>query len=700
MVELRGRSDPGRIGRFSIIGVLGTGGFGRVYVAGQRDRAAELVAVKVMLSPLASDPRLRKRFEGEIAAVSDLTSEYVPRLKDYGLDSDVLWLATDLVRGPSLHQVVWFSKTPLTERTVRGLGLCLAAALRDIHAAKLVHRDFKPGNVLLARDGPRIIDFGLAHLTDAAHQTASGQALCSPDYAPPEQRRQLKDAVEPADVFTLGGTLLYAATGHPPFSARRPPSSSPPKLSGVPDALYDVIAKCLHNDQELRPTVAELVARFEDLTGISAAEARLAFASALTDEMVNVMDAWQRELEDVLRRAAPGPGTAGIQAAAGSAAQWPALGMQPTMVPTDAQAPTGVLPGNRDRPSLTVPMPAPRPAPAREQRARPGWSQSLGDWIRAPAAATNDQVVAASLGGLVAVFAAGSGNDLGKVNLGVPVRSAVLPPWSLDTGLAYASGADGVVYAIDLAAGAHWPLFRPVAGTVGPPVAVGDYLYALTADGRVWEINPVDARDADLVCELHVPALGLFAAGDGKLVAATAAGTVYLVRPDSGRVRPLPVRGLVFGAPAAAAGWLYTACADGRLWSTRLDETRDGGARHMVLDIGVPVHAAPVHDRGRLYVGASDGKVRVFSVAGDAAGMPKLLWTSQQLRGEVSGIAVRDGTVMVAAGRSLSVLDGAGHHPIPWSARGLISGAPALTDDFICVTSLDGTVSRVDREEA
>jgi PQQ-like domain len=174
---------------------------------------------------------------------------------------------------------------------------------------------------------------------------------------------------------------------------------------------------------------------------------------------------------------------------------------------------------------------------------------------------------------------------------------------------------------------------------------------------------------------------------------------VWVIRPAARVSRPLlTTRGLVFGAPAAAGGWLYIAGTDGRIWSARLDAAQDDEAKHAVLDIGVPVHAAPVVDHGRLYVGGSDGKVRVFGVSRDAASAPALLWTSPELGGEVSGIAARDGTVVAAAGRSLSMLDGTGHHPIAWSAEGLISGAPVLTDDYIYVTSLNA-VSCLARDE-
>src|ERR1700689_4301566 len=208
MIRPRLSSDPDRIGEFRVIGRLGAGGFGTVYVARRQDRPGELVAVKVMQSRLAGNPAFRSRFSKEILAIKRVSSRYVPHLESHGIQDEALWLATQLVHGPSLDQVVQHSGK-LPERTVRRLGLGIALGLRDIHKAKAVHRDLKPGNVLLIADGPRIIDFGLAHLTDAEHQTAAGLPMFSPDYAPPEQRERLLDAVKPADVFTFGGTLLF-----------------------------------------------------------------------------------------------------------------------------------------------------------------------------------------------------------------------------------------------------------------------------------------------------------------------------------------------------------------------------------------------------------------------------------------------------------------------------------------------------------
>jgi len=689
MIEPRRRNDPEQVGNFRVIGRLGAGGFGKVYVAGGLGRAGELVAVKVMQSELAGDPAFRARFAREIRAIERVRSDFVPRLKGHGADDEALWLATELVPGPSLHQVVRRSG-PLPERTVWCLALGIATALNDIHGAGLVHRDLKPGNVLLVPDRPRIIDFGLAHLTGADHQTASGLPMCSPEYAPPEQRRSLAEARNPpTDVFTLGGTLLFAATGHPPYGRGRDPATAPPNLADLPGSLYDVIAQCLCDAEDARPILADLVAYFQQRAGAAAGGDGLAFASVLTARITEEINAWQRDLDEVVRLAAAGR-TAGPRGDARGPG-WPAPGGGSTSPLTDAVALTEMFGRNRDGGRITMPEPAlARSRPASGQGAEVQWRRGLGDWLRAPVAVVRDRVVAASLSGVVACFAARSGNLLGHANLGVPVRWPVLPPEATSTSWAYAGGADGVLYAIDLASGHHWALLYASSAIEGPPVTVADHIYALSADGCVWEIDARASSEPALLCHLGGPALGTLTVADGTIIAASAEGCVYAIDPADRTIRwRRPTGGLVFGAPGVGAGWLYLAGTDGRLWSVRID-----GSQHATLDMGVPVHAAVVHDEGRLYVGGADGRVRAFNVSGGFAAEPALLWTSPEIGGEVSGIAAQGGTVVATAGRTLTVLDRASGNRRAWSSAGTsITAAPVIAENLIYTASLDGTVA-------
>jgi outer membrane protein assembly factor BamB len=688
MIEPWHRGFPKRIGEFRIIGRLGRGGFGTVFV-GWHEGTGELAAVKVLQSELARDPDFRARFGKETRAIAQAFSPYVPQLKDHGVDGETLWLATELVRGPSLAQVIPRSGA-LPERTVWQLALGIAAALREIHGAGLLHRDLKPGNVLLVPDGPRIIDFGLAHLTEADHQTASGLPMCSPEYAPPEQRRSLREALEYADVFTFGGTLLFAATGHPPFGAARTPLPGPPNLAGLPDSLYDVVAQCLCQDELARPRVPELIAYFEGLAGVEAAGGDRAFASVLTDWAVQVIEAWQRELDDVIRLARTGQPEVGDRPGPGHPARLRETAPQLTAALTDAHAPTYMFTGHRDHGTMTIPAAAPvRARPVEGDGFKLQWTIRLGDWIRAPVAVTSGMAVAATLGGVVAGFALRNGNVLGQAaNLGVPVRSAVLPPGATPADWAYVGGADGVMYGVDLTSGRHWPVLYSAGAIEGPPVPVGGFVYALSADGCVHEIDAYMVSEPEVVCRLDGPVLGTLSAADGVLIVASAEGWVYAIDPDDRAVRRLcQPGGPVFGAPATVGGRVHIAGSDGRLWSVRVD-----GGEPAVLDIGVPVHASVVHDRGLLYVGGSDGMVRAYGIAG--TGEPVPLWLSEEIGGEVSGVAVCDGTVVAAAGRTLTALDGTtGERRARFLAKTLITAAPVMKDGLIYIASLDGAVS-------
>jgi|ERR1035441_1892815 outer membrane protein assembly factor BamB len=690
MITPRRKNDPDQFGAFRVIGRLGKGGFGNVYVAGRRGWTGELVAVKVMHSRLAGNADFRFRFAQEIQAIERVNSEYIPGLKGHDADDEAVWLATELVRGPSLQQVVERSG-PLPEWTIWRLALGMARALCDIHGAGLVHRDLKPGNVLLVREGPRIIDFGLAHLTEADHQTASGLPLCSPAYAPPEQRRRLRDADKAADIFTLGGTLLFAATGHAPYGGEWDPLPAAPNLAGLPNALGDVISHCLYHDERARPSLAELVAYFAFQADTAAGHDEPAFASVLTAGITKVIGTWHRELDEVTRSAGAGPAGAGPWDEPGPA-RLPTPGMRPTAPYPDAPARTVMFPRDRDDGRITLPEPAVGASqPFGGQRDDLRWKVQLGDWVRAPVTVTRDMAVAASLGGVVTCFDVRSGNVLGQANLGAPVRSAVLLPGGPHAGRAYAGADDGVVYQIDLASGRYRPLLYATGAIEGPPVAVGGRIYALSADGCVYEADAHTSGEAAVLCDLGVPALGTLTVADGTVIAASAEGCVYAIDTAERAVRwHLPTSGLIFGAPAAVAGWLYIAGTDGQLWSARIDDRR----RRTMLDIGAPVHTAPVHDRGRLYVGGGDGKVRAFDISGTCAAKPALLWTRGVIGGEVSGIAALGGTVVAAAGRTLTALDGASGEPRASSSPGtLMTAAPVLNEDLVYVAGLDGTVS-------
>ncbi|MGW7460878.1 bifunctional serine/threonine-protein kinase/ABC transporter substrate-binding protein [Streptomyces sp. NPDC054797] len=256
------RADPAAIGGNRLLGRLGSGGMGTVYLA--RSATGTLVAVKVIRADHAEKPDFRIRFRREVEAAGQLAGRWVVPVVAADPEAREPWLATPFVPGPSLAEAVG-GYGPLPARSVRTLGARLAEALEQVHAAGLVHRDVKPGNILLAPDGPRLIDFGIARAEGAATLTSVDAVLGTPGYMAPEQARLGgPPAGAASDVFSLGCVLAYAATGHGPFGGGHAAAvvyrtvHDEPELDGLPGELLDVVLACLAKDPAARPTPARL----------------------------------------------------------------------------------------------------------------------------------------------------------------------------------------------------------------------------------------------------------------------------------------------------------------------------------------------------------------------------------------------------------------------------------------------------------
>src|SRR4051794_38006494 len=206
------RQDPVRVGSYRPLGRLGVGAMGRVYLA--RSAAGRLVAVKTIRPEYADEPDFRARFTREVAAARRVSGVFTAAVVAADPDAPVPWLATAYVPAPSLSRLV-AACGPLPVPAVRWLAAGCAEALDSIHDAGLVHRDLKPSNVLVSRDGPRVIDFGVARAVERAQLSATRGSLGTPAYMAPEQARDTRQASPASDVFSLGSTLAYAATGHP-----------------------------------------------------------------------------------------------------------------------------------------------------------------------------------------------------------------------------------------------------------------------------------------------------------------------------------------------------------------------------------------------------------------------------------------------------------------------------------------------------
>ncbi|MFZ4158325.1 protein kinase domain-containing protein [Streptomyces griseoincarnatus] len=265
--------EPTVVGPYRLLGRLGSGGMGRVYLG--RSAGGRTVAVKIVHPHFALDEEFRARFRREVDAARRVGGAWTAPVLDADPDARVPWVATAYAAGPSLTAAVT-ELGPLPEHTVRTLGAGLAEALAAVHGLGLVHRDVKPSNVLLTLDGPLLIDFGIARAIGGTSRTKSGESTASltstgvsigsPGYMSPEQILG-KGVTGAADVFSLGAVLAYAATGAPPF----PGDSSaallyrvvhePPELDGLTGDLREVTEACLDKDPSARPSPAGITGR-------------------------------------------------------------------------------------------------------------------------------------------------------------------------------------------------------------------------------------------------------------------------------------------------------------------------------------------------------------------------------------------------------------------------------------------------------
>ena len=256
------RWDPERIGSYAIIGRLGAGAMGQVFLA--RSTAGRLVAVKTIRVELAEEAGFRARFAREVAAASRVSGVFTAAVIEADPDADLPWVATAYVPAPSLSMLVKRAG-PLPVPAVRWLAAGCAEALQSIHGAGLLHRDVKPSNVLVAPDGPRVIDFGVARAAERVQLTTTRGAAGTPAYMAPEQARDATQASPASDVFSLGATLVYAATGHPPYQGETVMdilvrlATEPPDLDGLPAELMGLVAACLERVPRDRPSDAAIL---------------------------------------------------------------------------------------------------------------------------------------------------------------------------------------------------------------------------------------------------------------------------------------------------------------------------------------------------------------------------------------------------------------------------------------------------------
>ena len=620
--------DPRVIGGFRLHARLGAGGMGRVYLG--FSPAGRAVAVKVIHPHLARDPAFASRFQREVAAAQAVNAVYAAPVVAAGPGDAPPWLATAFVPAPSLQDVI-ATAGPLPEEAVWKLAAGLAEGLRAVHASGLVHRDLKPGNVLLAADGPRLIDFGIAAVVDGTRLTTTGGVLGTPSYMSPEQARG--DTIAPAsDIFSLGGVVHFAATGQPPFGGGMPAALlykivfGEPDLGGLSRQLRALVEACLAKDPANRPTPTQLATALAPAVSAGGpfTPSRLAF---WPEPVQRFIDDYRARLD---QGGGPAPRPAGAWPSAGPSTS--AGGWQPVGEPTAGRVAVA---------EVTSP---PRPAPAGVRQPGPGGRHAR---VTAPAAGLNRRRALAALAGAATaglgiagwevysrVLPGSSPRTLTASQFSLPKVASGKLAWRFNANAAVSSVAqaenvvyvatDGnAVFAVNATTGKQiWKrtvtskISQQVVAAGGSVVVSSDNgPFGLSAAGKpLWSIAQQDSSP-------------LLAAG-GTVYAAFAAksdttGGVTALDPASGTIRWTVAFGPVAdiaGDPALADGVLYVASSNGELFTFA---AANGARRQRVAGFGA-FGAGTIAVAGGVVYAALDDQQGTVVAVDPATG--KTLW--------------------------------------------------------------------------
>jgi hypothetical protein len=479
LLEPLRRWDPAQIGGYALIGRLGAGAMGRVYLG--RSAAGRLVAVKTIRIELADEPDFRTRFAQEVAAARRVSGAFTAAVVAADPEADLPWLATTYVPAPSLSRLV-HACGPLPAHAVRWLGAGCAEALESIHGAGLIHRDLKPSNVLVSTDGPRVIDFGIARAAERIQLTMTRGAVGTPAYMAPEQARDSRLASLASDVFSLGATMLFAATGHAPYQGEAVMdvlvrlATDPPDLSGLPIELADVVSACLQRDPRRRPTSATVLAHLAPANGAAGRELG---PSTLPNSALALIAEYRR---DPRPGAEPVPEDSFEEATFGS---HPAL----SIPPRPRRASAGRAPGRRMGRADGYAGPGHRqPGPPRRQR--------TALMITGAIAATALVASGAFVGASFAARSASTGGTSGSAAPSTVASGSALnppPPGGFPPGrpparlrLGPTVGNGSTVFVVH---GQRWPPGQPITVVLNGVNAPAQHTYSDSYGNFTYEIN-------------------------------------------------------------------------------------------------------------------------------------------------------------------------------------------------------------------
>ncbi|MDQ1017304.1 serine/threonine-protein kinase [Streptomyces afghaniensis] len=636
---------PEYAGHYRLESCLGSGGMGVVHLA--RSTSGMKVAVKVVHAAFAEDPEFRGRFRQEVGAARRVSGAFTAPVVDADPEAGRPWMATLFIPGPTLAQEVK-RNGPLAPAQLRRLMAGLAEALRDIHRVGVVHRDLKPSNVLLAEDGPKVIDFGISRPKDSELRTETGKLIGTPPFMAPEQFRRPREVGPAADVFALGSVMVHAATGRGPFDSDSPyvvayqVVHDEPELAGVPEELVPLVLRCLAKEPEDRPSPDELM---RELRSVAASYDTQAFIPAQrvddeVEEEAPAADGQGGRGEEPSRRpkvrfgkrAVLGAGTLGL-AVVGALAAVPLLG------------------GG---------------GPAHEVAATPRTTAAAFSAWEAP-----------------------------------PLSGKSMPQCSYAAGKLLCAQT-GLVFALDPVDGRLlWRHPLDVSGPPsGAPVVSGGLVPAGLGQGR--RVTMLDPGSGDVERRQELPAYGGLRAVGGMLLLTAADGTVSGVESASGEVKwshRIPGQDVPYFVSFPGDPLAYAASVSGDGSGTTVTAV-DPGTGNVRWDARLEGALQPL--------GTVDGAVvfvAVDAVRGDARAVVRydperrasvrvpLPIPLQQVAGSVHGDVVH----LMATGGALVAVDLEAREQ-RWSLQtGVVRGSTPVADDrYVYVTAPDGRLLAVD----
>ncbi|GAA1014798.1 serine/threonine-protein kinase [Streptomyces thermogriseus] len=655
---------PEYIGHYRLESRLGSGGMGEVHLA--RSASGLKLAVKIVHAQFAQDPEFRGRFRQEVAAARRVSGAFTAPVVDADPDAERPWMATLFIPGPTLADHVK-RNGPMPAAQLRRLMAGLAEALRDIHRAGVVHRDLKPSNVLLAEDGPKVIDFGISRPKDSELRTETGKLIGTPTFMAPEQFRRPREVGPAADIFALGSVLVHAATGRGPFDSDSPyvvayqVVHDEPDLTGVPEDLVPLVRRCLAKDPEDRPTSNELVR-----------ELRSTAASYDTQAFIPE------------RRTGGAPDT-----------PWPGPASGPDTEP-DTGPDTGQDAEPASGPEAGPEAGQEKPARRRRPRGRTALiSGALG------------LLMAGSLVTVMVVTDDGSasGDALARTRSAGPWETKPVsgtpaaPQCTHGTGTLFCA-QPGAVVALDPSDGSvRWRRSVDGAGRLAP-VLSGGLVHVATTDGRHLEV--LDPSSGRTHARRDVPAQGGWRFAGDMLLLAGADGTVTGVDSASGETR------WTMRAPGSSLPSLASFPGDPLAYAT--NTSADGASTWI---IAVDPRTGAVRRRAALRgmlspVGARDGSVFFLDLdrsTGDARAVVRYVSGSGEVRrvelpvprqspqAEVRGDVVH----LLASGGALEAVDTAAGRRL-WLLETAVSrgSAPVSDGRHVYVVAADGRLLAAD----